>query len=244
MSFSSVPNVLDDATHEALDKKVNNRVGRDQPAEARDVLYRAFTSLYQGKAADAFCEYLEHNNRDFQFGGGTPEYYGKFCSIVQSSGTGKSRLLYELHKKGVLVLYPVRDLIPAKILTEGYYSENDYSARCCAFFAAVFTAVTKYLSPGLASGSLADALKQWNGSMCTLCTKDREPFFKTLEDMYETYYERINRYELGVTVAKKIENEATSHFLKKQCNSRRNIRIRQIRACRGSKECLTPTMVC
>lgn len=27
MSFSSVPNVLDDATHEALDKKVNNRVG-------------------------------------------------------------------------------------------------------------------------------------------------------------------------------------------------------------------------
>ncbi|KAI6096150.1 hypothetical protein F5141DRAFT_1067869 [Pisolithus sp. B1] len=233
MSFSSVPNVLDDATHEALDKKVNNRVDhrgvlqlntgsqkyfkridcllykvftvsavrRDQPAEAGDVLYRAFTSPYQGKAADAFCEYLEHNNRNFQFGGGTPEYYGKFCSIVQSSGTGKSRLLYELHKKGVLVLYidlrpssdtasyPVRDLIPEKILTEGYYSENDYSARCCAFFAAVFTAVTKYLSPGLASGSLADALEQWNGSMCTLCTKDHEPFFKTLEDMYETYYE-------------------------------------------------------
>lgn len=175
--------------------------GRDQPAEARDVLYRAFTSLYQGKAADAFCEYLEHNNRDFQFGGGTPEYYGKFCSIVQSSGTSKSRLLLEIRTNGVLVLYLnlrpsidifsflPRDVIPAEILTEARWAAADYSAQCCAFFAAVFTMVTEFLSTRLSSGSLEGALKQWNDSMCELRSEGRKQFFAGLNTKCDMYLE-------------------------------------------------------
>jgi hypothetical protein len=49
-------------------------------------LNESFIQPYSGAAVDGFVEYLEANNRKFSHG----NYYGKFCSIVQSSGTGKS----------------------------------------------------------------------------------------------------------------------------------------------------------
>ena len=57
-------------------------------------LRRGLTSTYQGCAVDAFLEYLTRNNEASCM----PEkqrYYGKFCSIVQSSGTKKTRLMLE-----------------------------------------------------------------------------------------------------------------------------------------------------
>ncbi|KAI6033314.1 hypothetical protein EDC04DRAFT_2214485 [Pisolithus marmoratus] len=287
MSLSSVPNTLDDATHEVLDKQVHERVSlfisgkpglsdcmfllqtivrlsngtldpkyydsfnatdlimsqpglttmlhaawssgsyRDirnleilqvprplttkarLPAEVENKLHRAFIAPYHGKAVDAFYEYLEHNNTKFArgSGGGPPKYYGKFCSIVQSSGTGKSRLLFE----GVLVLYmnlrpsddktgfPARDDVPAEILTpHPGIDAVDYSARCCAFFAAVFTTVREYL---LVSRGLEDALKQWNDSMCNLRSEDRKQFFMTLKAKYTTYYKKIKGNAPDDTVA-------------------------------------------
>ncbi|KAI6043608.1 hypothetical protein EDC04DRAFT_2890753 [Pisolithus marmoratus] len=184
---------------------------------------KAFTAPYRGKAVDAFCQYLEQRNKKFDpYGPGrAPKYYDKFCSIIQSSGTGKSRLLLEVHpfiilsmqrlvypiqlsKKGVVVLYmnlrptddysgfPVRDDVPAVILTGNpETTAADYGARCCAFFAAVFTTVREYLSTRLASGSLEDSLKQWNDSMCNLGSEDRRQFFVTLKAKYETYYKLI-----------------------------------------------------
>ncbi|KAI6042392.1 hypothetical protein EDC04DRAFT_2892069 [Pisolithus marmoratus] len=261
MTLSSIPNSLDDATHEALDQHVNefvlpfigaeptgrcldyvflliavvwfsngtldplytshltvpslierqpglesmlhtawsNKTYRDirnleilqayRPFTAEeDVLYKAFTSPYHGKAADAFCEYLERNNAEFPYiplRGGPHKYYGKFCSIVQSSGTGKSRLLFELRTKGV-------DVIPAEILTANLGSKADYGARYCAFFAAVFTMINEYLSALTASRGPGDAIKQWNDSICNLVSEDRKQIFARLKTKYDAYYEIIN----------------------------------------------------
>jgi hypothetical protein len=51
-----------------------------------------FQQDYHGMAVDAFLEYLKDNEEKYRKG----TYYAKFCSIVQSSGTGKSRLLCEV----------------------------------------------------------------------------------------------------------------------------------------------------
>ncbi|KAF8552888.1 hypothetical protein OG21DRAFT_1485811 [Imleria badia] len=59
-----------------------------------NALKKALTSTYQGHAVDAFYTYLKQNNEAFHKTSGQ-RYYGKFCSIVQSSGTGKTRLLLE-----------------------------------------------------------------------------------------------------------------------------------------------------
>ena len=53
----------------------------------------AMTHDYKGVAVNAFIEYLKRNDRAFN---ATSEYYAKFCSITQSSGTGKTRLLFEV----------------------------------------------------------------------------------------------------------------------------------------------------
>ncbi|KAG8218179.1 hypothetical protein J3R82DRAFT_3735, partial [Butyriboletus roseoflavus] len=50
---------------------------------------------YRGAAVDGFHEYLTHNENQFK-SVDDPRYYAKFCSIVQSSGTGKSRMLTEV----------------------------------------------------------------------------------------------------------------------------------------------------
>ncbi|KAI6042694.1 hypothetical protein EDC04DRAFT_912265 [Pisolithus marmoratus] len=187
-----------------------------------DVLYKAFTSPYHGKAADAFYEYLERNNAKFSYiplQGGPPQYYGKFCSIVQSSGTGKSRLLLELSRKGVVVLYmnirplsdktafPPRDAFPAEMLTANLGTKADYGARCCAFFAAVFTMISDRLSTTLASGSLAHALKLWNESMCNFLSRDRPQFFVELQAEYDSYYAKINS-----KVPKHVVDDRPSNF--------------------------------
>ncbi|KAI9566675.1 hypothetical protein HD554DRAFT_2174092 [Boletus coccyginus] len=54
----------------------------------------SFGAKYRGAAADGFYEYLTHNEKLFKTVN-NPKFYAKFCSIVQSSGTGKSRMLTE-----------------------------------------------------------------------------------------------------------------------------------------------------
>ncbi|OBZ74768.1 hypothetical protein A0H81_05691 [Grifola frondosa] len=53
----------------------------------------AFYQTYYGTAVDGFYEYLQDNNRKFH--SANTNYYAKFGSIVQSSGTGKSRMMFE-----------------------------------------------------------------------------------------------------------------------------------------------------
>ncbi|KAI6007928.1 hypothetical protein EDC04DRAFT_2611229 [Pisolithus marmoratus] len=78
----------------ALIKKIL-QIPRQRTME--DTLHRAFVAPYHRNAVDTFHEYLEHNNKKFAQGsdGGPPRYYGKYCSIIQSSGTGKSCLMLE-----------------------------------------------------------------------------------------------------------------------------------------------------
>ncbi|KAI6120838.1 hypothetical protein EV401DRAFT_1388153 [Pisolithus croceorrhizus] len=175
MSLSSVPNALDDATHAALDKHINQvvrsvvdeerafedygrmaymfllqtivefsngtldpkylglrvageaimtlpelvamldvawksrsyrdirnleilQVPKPRQTNMENMLHRALIASYDRKAVDGFYEYLKSSSKTFApvSDGGPLKYYAKFCSVVQSSGTGKSRLLYEV----------------------------------------------------------------------------------------------------------------------------------------------------
>jgi len=59
-----------------------------------------FMRLYRGRAVEAFKSYLTANCK--RFADGEPKtnlsYCAKYCSIVQSSGTGKSRLITEVRE--------------------------------------------------------------------------------------------------------------------------------------------------
>ncbi|KAI6100908.1 hypothetical protein EDD16DRAFT_1526124 [Pisolithus croceorrhizus] len=125
-------------------------------------------------------------------------------SVLSSKALEQASLAYCLkciRTNGVLVLYLnlrpsidifsflPRDVIPAEILTEARWAAADYSAQCCAFFAAVFTMVTEFLSTRLSSGSLEGALKQWNDSMCELRSEGRKQFFAGLNTKCDMYLE-------------------------------------------------------
>ncbi|KAG1769565.1 hypothetical protein EV702DRAFT_1271245, partial [Suillus placidus] len=174
----------------------------DQPA----FLYESFVRPYIGKAVDGFYEYLKSNNDMFRASGLDRPYYAKFCSIVQSSGTGKSRLMTELRNKGVLVLYmnlrepsdtgfPKRDLVPARILTEDMdCSQAEYTARCCALFAAIFHTIQQDLTPmlpSLRSGSAGAAIKSWNDQMCDMRSTARTEFFEKVQSEYRSILGKI-----------------------------------------------------
>ncbi|KAG2341865.1 hypothetical protein BDR05DRAFT_964934, partial [Suillus weaverae] len=141
-----------------------------------EFLYHSFVRPYVGEAVDGFYDYLEKNDKKFKGSGRSwRPYYAKFCSIVQSSGTGKSRLMTELRNKGVLVLYmnlrepsdrtgfPKRDLVPAGILVDHATdcTQAEYTAHCCAFFTAIFQMLRHDLSselPSLRSGGPDSAI--------------------------------------------------------------------------------------
>jgi hypothetical protein len=61
-----------------------------------EFLYDSFVRPYIGEAVDGFYDYLKKNHLKFMGSGRSRPYYAKFCSIVQSSGTGKSRLMTEV----------------------------------------------------------------------------------------------------------------------------------------------------
>ncbi|KAG1809294.1 uncharacterized protein BJ212DRAFT_602442 [Suillus subaureus] len=82
---------------------------RPELAQGKDefeFLYNSFVRPYIGEAVDGFYEYLKKNDKKFKGSGLRRPYYAKFCSIVQSSGTGKSRLMTEV---GILKCIHVSD---------------------------------------------------------------------------------------------------------------------------------------
>lgn len=57
----------------------------------------SFRGEYMGNAVDGLYKYLKNNTKLINNTIMSEEqYYGKFCSIVQSSGTGKSRTMIEV----------------------------------------------------------------------------------------------------------------------------------------------------
>ncbi|KAG2140084.1 hypothetical protein DEU56DRAFT_798548 [Suillus clintonianus] len=179
-------------------------------AHDKDFLYDSFSRPYVGKAVDGFYEYLKDNNIKFRGGGISRPYYAKFCSIVQSFGTGKSRLLTELRNKGVLVLYmnlrvpsdkgfPKRDAVPARILTEKLdCTRAEYTARCCALFTAIFQALRQRLSNNHRLGSDSQ-IKWWIDEMCDMRSGARTEFFEEVRYLYE---QTLDKIKLEETAAK------------------------------------------
>ncbi|KAH7890575.1 hypothetical protein F5I97DRAFT_1836558 [Phlebopus sp. FC_14] len=176
------------------------RTRNDAPVGA---LKKSFIARYEGDAPNGFYEYLTRNNAEFHRS--SMKYYAKFCSIVQSSGTGKSRLMMQMADKGVIVLYlnlrpigdtgyPPRDAFAAKVLTENLpQSEREYGARCCAFFAAIFAVLTERLKS--ASNSAADTeaiVKMWNDGMCSVDSEARADYFRDVEFKYNSFLNTID----------------------------------------------------
>ncbi|KAG2141416.1 uncharacterized protein EDB93DRAFT_634537 [Suillus bovinus] len=164
----------------------------------------------------------------FTAGGMYRAYYAKFCSIVQSSGTGKSRLMIELRNKGVIVLYmnlrdprdqgfPMRDLVPARILTEDTdCTQAEYTARCRAFFTAIFQTLQEDLSsklPQLCSGNPNPVIKSWNDQMCNMGSNARSEFFQKVHFRYQETLTKISEsllktsYNNMLMVLQRIFNE-------------------------------------
>ncbi|GBE88876.1 hypothetical protein SCP_1402840 [Sparassis crispa] len=161
-------------------------------------LRNSFRTPYAGAAVDGLYEYLRENNRKFH---SQKNYYAKFCSIVQSSGTGKSRTVVELGSKGVMVLYinvrnktdkhnwPTRDDIPASILAEdlGSLTEESYTHRCCAFFTAIFRHLDEHLQELFLSAGkdISKTIELWRIEMDgTRGEKRRVRFFREVEKVY------------------------------------------------------------
>ncbi|KAG1777972.1 hypothetical protein EV702DRAFT_1196772 [Suillus placidus] len=173
-----------------------------------EFLYDSFVRPYIGEAVDGFYEYLKNDHIKFKGGGRSRPYYAKFCSIVQSSGTGKSRLMTEATKG-----FPKRDLVPARILTEYTTgcTQAEYSARSCAFFTAIFGTLQQDLSsqlPALRSGSSDDAIKAWNDKICDMRSEARTEFFEIVKIRYQATLDQIK-------IPKESTNVATEHAAKK-----------------------------
>ncbi|KAG1847975.1 hypothetical protein C8R48DRAFT_730899 [Suillus tomentosus] len=184
--------------------QASDPVRSPQVEDRSDFLYDSFVRPYVGKAVDGFYEYLKNINMEFR--GPRGPYYAKFCSIVQSSGTGKSRLMIELRNKGVIVLYtnlrepsdlgyPMRDLVPARILTENTgCTAAEYTAHCCAFFTAISQTLQQVLSSKLLelhSGSPDPVIKSWNNEMCDMRSKARTDFFQKVQSRYQEALDNI-----------------------------------------------------
>lgn len=158
-------------------------------------LRTAFKGGYFGGAVDYLYEYLTDCDRKFYKT--DPPYYGRFCAVVQSSGTGKSRTLIELMKKRVLGLYinvrpaeetltyPLRDDIPANILAPSNATLEDYKAKCYAFFTAIFTVLRRRLRQmGAANLPPETIITTWSQGMCNLESTQRKEFFNHVQSEF------------------------------------------------------------
>ncbi|KAH7905489.1 hypothetical protein BJ138DRAFT_1228948 [Hygrophoropsis aurantiaca] len=89
--------------HPELQEAIREAFKERSFANVRNIkmLWSSSAKAFEPRQMDGFVEYLKANNRKFSQG----NYYGKFCSIVQSSGTGKSRLMVELRHRKVIVVY-------------------------------------------------------------------------------------------------------------------------------------------
>ncbi|QRW11497.1 hypothetical protein RhiLY_10496 [Ceratobasidium sp. AG-Ba] len=157
----------------------------------------SFTRPYIGPAAELLFYHLQE--LDDSFSDGPRRYYAKMCSIVQSSGVGKSRAILQLKEHNVIVVYmnirmsgrsedgvpyPPRDDIPANILTkELECSEDEYSDRCIAFLSSLFTVLAKHLKHYSDQYHSRDQIvRAWSNEMCELKdTIHRTLFFQELE---------------------------------------------------------------
>ncbi|KAG8691239.1 hypothetical protein FRC08_010225 [Ceratobasidium sp. 394] len=205
---------LETGEYEEVEQYISNALGlqpspeasREQeatPVDNEASLATAFEGEYVPGAEVAFCEYLERCNEAFK--NSLESYYAKFCSIVQSSGTGKSRMLIELKEQGVIVVYmnirgtkernayPARDKRPADILTSNLEcSEEEYTGRSVVFFTGLFITLKDRLEMyAKLHGSREEVIKAWSSDMCRIGSQARIEFFEELQGHYDKALEQI-----------------------------------------------------
>ncbi|KAG9076150.1 hypothetical protein FS749_012106, partial [Ceratobasidium sp. UAMH 11750] len=206
---------LETSKYEEIEQYISNALGlqprpevsREQeatPVDDEASLATAFEGEYVRGAEVVFCEYLERCNEAFK--NSLESHYAKFCSIVQSSGTGKSRMLIELKEKGVIVVYmnirgtkehnayPARDKRPADILTSNLEcSEEQYTGRSVAFFTGLFITLKNRLEMyAELHSSREEVIKAWSSDMCRMGSQTRIEFFEELQDHYDKALEQIS----------------------------------------------------
>ncbi|PBK69929.1 hypothetical protein ARMSODRAFT_956749 [Armillaria solidipes] len=199
---------LTDLGHTVLDDR--RQLTKDEETEI-NALSMLFTTPYIGRADHGLVQYLTDLNlkfRTYQH----PRYSGKYCSIVQGSGVGKSRLLAELgtDKHEIFLIYinlrdvadfakfPPRDSFPANVLcgvpTEAV-TPRDYFKQCAAFFAALFTVVKRTIvKDNHGRGGLRQATLRWNEKYSRSLSsnnKERCIFFQDVEALYQKIYTYI-----------------------------------------------------
>jgi hypothetical protein len=74
------------------------------------VLAEAYNTPYQGKAADDFIQHLKDMDASFTFRGKL--LFAKAASVVQTSGTGKSRMLTEVRSLNASFVFVFGDYLP------------------------------------------------------------------------------------------------------------------------------------
>ncbi|KAF8606157.1 hypothetical protein BDV93DRAFT_362289 [Ceratobasidium sp. AG-I] len=162
-------------------------------------LKRSFKDTYYGNAVDGLYKHLE--KCDEKHG---PMHFARVISVIQSSGTGKSRTVLELSKRGVIILYinvrgpldlnsfPNRDDIPADMLTSQLDdSEHDYNRRCLAFLMAVYATLRDFLDSYKRVAGTGGIAQRWNDSMCNLDSPDRDMFFSRMKRKYNLALKRL-----------------------------------------------------
>lgn len=88
--------------------------------------------------------------------------------------------------------FPKRDLVPARILTEDMdCSQVEYTARCCALFAAIFHTLKQDLSAKASSDSPRTTIKFWNDQMCNMRSPSRTKFFERVQTRYQMILDEI-----------------------------------------------------
>ncbi|QRV96428.1 hypothetical protein RhiJN_24446 [Ceratobasidium sp. AG-Ba] len=169
----------------------------------------AFSGAYEPLAESALYDFLVRCEGKFRQRG----YYGKFCHILQSSGTSKSRTMVELSRKGLIVLYmkigsdnkanefPPGDEFPTAILTKNVEDITfaEYADRCVALFTAIFHVLKGYLSErGL---TREEVIGDWSSEMLTFGGLKRANLFALMNQEYQTVLKRIQEIRLSKGVS-------------------------------------------
>ncbi|EMD31957.1 hypothetical protein CERSUDRAFT_127113 [Gelatoporia subvermispora B] len=167
-------------------------------ANSLQVLRHSFLdSAYLGNADEALFEWLTENEifaREATDSGGLEEravLYGRFATLVQATGCGKTRTLLRLGLHGVFVIYmnlrskddlpnyPPRDSIPTDILRSKGIDESEYGSKCCTFFIALFDVFRETLEEIMdrVKGNKQKAAQEWYSQMCLDEGQYKDRFF-------------------------------------------------------------------
>ncbi|KAI0299811.1 hypothetical protein BC826DRAFT_714041 [Russula brevipes] len=170
---------------------------------------------YRGDYARHFKNYLSECARRFSANGEVADtfsigegYFGKFVSVIQTSGCGKSRMLLELGKMNLFLLYinlhgqgaredtyPPRDSLPAEILVDkAELTEDEYTSRARAFFGSIFLTLKDWLSE---CTDRRQAIQRWEEHMLVdeNNVENRKAFFGNMSRYFQLLHAATNEID-------------------------------------------------